>query len=198
MKPSHRSPDGLTKADKKAMRPQNLLRRDFTARRPDEKWLTDITQIPCKDGKLYIAPVFDCFGGEIVSLAMDINMRSMANRGMRNGRTVNDIGFGMFRTMLAYKLERRLGKLVTADRFYPSSQLCSACGFRNIAVKDLSVREWTCPECGAFHDRDVNAAVNLRNYYTAATEEIEARGENVRPQDVNLNGSLAEPGKIAG
>lgn len=75
MKPSHRSPDGLTKADKKAMRPQNLLKRDFTAKRPDEKWLTDITQIPCKDGKLYIAPVFDCFGGEIVSLAMDINMK---------------------------------------------------------------------------------------------------------------------------
>lgn len=75
MKPSHRSPDGLTKADRKAMRPQNLLKRDFTAKRPNEKWLTDITQIPCKDGKLYIAPVFDCFGGEIVSLAMDTNMK---------------------------------------------------------------------------------------------------------------------------
>lgn len=75
MKPSHRSPDGLTKADRKAMSPQNLLKRDFTAKRPNEKWLTDITQIPCKDGKLYIAPVFDCFGGEIVSLAMDTNMK---------------------------------------------------------------------------------------------------------------------------
>lgn len=75
MKPNHRSPDGLTKADKKAMRPQNLLKRDFTARKPNEKWLTDITQIPCKDGKLYIAPIFDCFGGEIISLAMDTNMR---------------------------------------------------------------------------------------------------------------------------
>ncbi len=75
MKPNHRSPDGLTKADKKAMRSQNILKRDFTARKPNEKWLTDITQIPCKDGKLYIAPIFDCFGGEIISLAMDTNMR---------------------------------------------------------------------------------------------------------------------------
>lgn len=75
MKPSHRSPDGLTKADKKAMRPQNLLKQDFTSKKPNEKWLTDITQIPCKDGKLYIAPIFDCFGGEIISLAMDTNMK---------------------------------------------------------------------------------------------------------------------------
>lgn len=75
LKRSHRSPEGLTKADKKAMRPQNLLKRDFTAKAPNEKWLTDITQVSCKDGKLYIAPVFDCFGGEIISLAMDTNMK---------------------------------------------------------------------------------------------------------------------------
>lgn len=72
---SRRSPDGLTKADKKAQRPDNVLQRDFTATRPNEKWLTDITQVQCSDGKLYVAPVFDCFGGEIVSLAMDSNMK---------------------------------------------------------------------------------------------------------------------------
>lgn len=128
----------------------------------------------------------------------DINMRSLANKGMRNGKTVSDIGFGTFSSMLAYKLARRLGKLVKADRFYPSSQLCSMCGFRNIAVKDLSVREWTCPECGASHDRDINAAINLKNYYTAATAGIEARGENIRPQDENLDGSLCETRKVVG
>lgn len=128
----------------------------------------------------------------------DINMRSLANKGMRNGKTVSDIGFGTFSSMLAYKLARRLGKLVKADRFYPSSQLCSMCGFRNIAVKDLSVREWTCPECGASHDRDINAAINLKNYYTAATAGIEARGENIRPQDENLDGSLYETRKVVG
>ncbi len=75
LKPNRRSPDGLTKADKKALRPENLLKRDFTAKAPNQKWLTDITQVPCKDGKLYIAPVFDCFGGDIIALSMDTNMK---------------------------------------------------------------------------------------------------------------------------
>ncbi len=72
---SRRSPDGLTKADKKADRPDNIIKQDFTASRPDVKWLTDITQTQCRDGILYIAPVFDCYRGEIVSLAMDTNMK---------------------------------------------------------------------------------------------------------------------------
>lgn len=72
---SHRSPDGLTKKDKKALQPENIVNRDFTAKEANVKWLTDITQTPCKDGKLYIAPVMDCFGGEIISLAMDSNMK---------------------------------------------------------------------------------------------------------------------------
>lgn len=72
---SRRSPDGLTKADKRADRPDNILQQDFTASEPDTKWLTDITQVQCSDGILYIAPVLDCYRGEIVSLAMDTNMQ---------------------------------------------------------------------------------------------------------------------------
>ena len=72
---SRRNPDGLTKADKKAQRPDNILKRNFTATRPNEKWLTDITEVPCSDGKLYVAPVLDCFGGEIVSIAMENHMK---------------------------------------------------------------------------------------------------------------------------
>jgi len=72
---NRRSPDGLTKADKKADRPDNIIRKDFTASEPDKKWLTDITQVQCSDGILYIAPVIDCYRAEIVSLAMDTNMK---------------------------------------------------------------------------------------------------------------------------
>jgi len=72
---SRRSPDGLTKADKKANRPENIIKQDFTATEPNKKWLTDITQVQCNDGILYIAPVLDCYRGEIVSLAMDTNMK---------------------------------------------------------------------------------------------------------------------------
>ena len=70
-----RSPDGLTKADKKAIWPQNIIKQDFSAQEPLRKLLTDITQIPCKDGKLYVSPLLDCYNGEIISLAMDTNMK---------------------------------------------------------------------------------------------------------------------------
>ena len=70
-----RSPDGLTKTDKKAMKPQNIIRQDFTADAPLRKLLTDITQIPCRDGKLYVSPLLDCYNGEIISLEMDTNMK---------------------------------------------------------------------------------------------------------------------------
>ncbi|ADK82945.1 IS3 family transposase [Sediminispirochaeta smaragdinae] len=72
---SPRRPEGVTKAEEKAQRPKNLLQRDFSATGPNEKWLTDITQIPCLDGTLYIAPIFDCFGGEIIALAMESTMK---------------------------------------------------------------------------------------------------------------------------
>ena len=91
----------------------------------------------------------------------DIDLRAMS-QALHFGKAVHDNGFGMFRTMLAYKLCRQGKVLVKVDRFYPSSQLCFVCGYKNPAVRDLKVREWTCPECGAHHDRDRNAAINLR------------------------------------
>ena len=72
---SHKSPDGITKKDKKTIQPENIMKGDFTAKEANIKWLTDITQTPCRDGKLYIASVMDCFGGEIISLEMDDNMK---------------------------------------------------------------------------------------------------------------------------
>ena len=70
-----RSPDGLTKADKNAMKAQNIIKQDFSAEAPLRKLLTDITQIQCKNGKLYVSPLLDCFNGEIISLVMDTNMK---------------------------------------------------------------------------------------------------------------------------
>jgi len=68
-------PNGLTKADKNAQKSENLIKQDFSATKPNEKWLSDITEVPCADGKLYVAPIFDCFDGSITGLAMDDNMR---------------------------------------------------------------------------------------------------------------------------
>ena len=70
-----RRPHGLTKADPQAMITENLIKQDFSANAPYEKLLTDITQIQCKNGKLYISPILDCYNGEILSLIMRNNMK---------------------------------------------------------------------------------------------------------------------------
>lgn len=90
-------------------------------------------------------------------------MKAMANRGFGNGKATMDNGYGMFLTMLDYKLRDRGGQLIKVGRFFPSSQLCSHCGFKNPLVKNLSIRHWDCPNCGTTGiDRDVNAAKNIK------------------------------------
>lgn len=92
-----------------------------------------------------------------------LNMRAMANRGFRNGKATLDNGYGAFLDMLEYKMHDRGKMLIRIDKWFPSSQMCSCCGTVHSEVKDLKIRRWTCPDCGAEHDRDINAAINIRN-----------------------------------
>jgi putative transposase len=78
----------------------------------------------------------------------------------RLARAISDCGWGEFRRQLAYKCERAGRRLIVIDRWYPSSKTCSACGHL-LAELSLSARRWTCPGCGARHDRDINAAQNI-------------------------------------
>ena len=103
----------------------------------------------------------------------DLNVRGMmANRHL--ARSIADMSFHEFRRQLEYKAERRGGRVVVADRWFPSSKTCSACGSVQEAMP-LSVRQWICPDCGTRHDRDLNAARNLATY--AASSAVSACGE---------------------
>jgi putative transposase len=82
-------------------------------------------------------------------------------RNHKLAKSISDAGWGTFTNFLAYKLERKGGKLVEIDRWFPSSKLCSNC-FYQIGEMPLDVREWICPHCGTHHDRDGNAALNIR------------------------------------
>lgn len=92
-----------------------------------------------------------------------LNMRAMSNKGFGNGKATMDNGYGMFLNMLEYKLHDRGKVFIRIDKWFPSSQTCSVCGTVHSEVKDLSIRKWTCPDCGTSHNRDINAAVNIRN-----------------------------------
>ena len=71
-----KKPNGITKADAAAQKSENLIKQDFTSAAPNEKWLSDITEIPCADGKLYLAAILDCYDGKIVGFSMDDHMKA--------------------------------------------------------------------------------------------------------------------------
>lgn len=76
-------------------------------------------------------------------------------------RSVLDASWYDFTKQLEYKAKWYGKIIIKIDRFYPSSQLCNVCGYRNKKTKDLNIRSWICPKCGTNHDRDINASINI-------------------------------------
>lgn len=95
-------------------------------------------------------------------------------RNPRLSKSIADVGWGEFARQLEYKGEWAGRQVVAIDRWYPSSKRCSCCGHTLVRLP-LDIRSWTCQECGTEHDRDVNAAINIR----AAGLAVLALGENV-------------------
>jgi putative transposase len=119
-----------------------------------------------------------------VVVVENLHVKGMV-RNRNLAKAISDAGWGMFTNFLAYKLEDKGGVLVEIDRWFPSSKLCSNC-YNQVSELPLDVREWTCPQCKTHHDRDGNAATNIRaegiRMLQVDGTSISADGGEVRPK----------------
>ena len=107
----------------------------------------------------------------------DLNIKGMV-KNHKLAEVINECNWGEFVNMLQYKCDWNNKQLIKVDRFYPSSQLCCECGYRNQKLKSLNIRQWTCECCGMLHDRDVNAAINILRYNSVRNTEYSRGGVN--------------------
>jgi putative transposase len=121
----------------------------------------------------------------------DLTVRNMLKNHIL-ARAISDASWTMMRSMLEYKAAWYGRNLVAVDRWFPSSRLCSHCG-TSAEKMPLNVREWTCGGCGTTHDRDVNAAINLK----AAGLAVSVCGAGVRPQRSTPGGQSATKQKTS-
>jgi putative transposase len=95
-----------------------------------------------------------------------LNLKAMSKRKKGKvfsyGKSISDNGWAKFVSILEYKLAWQGKSLVKVAWDYPSSQLCHVCGYKNVKTKDVRIRKWECPICHVSHDRDLNAAINIR------------------------------------
>ena len=118
----------------------------------------------------------------------DLNVSGMM-KNHKLAKSIQDVSFCELKNILQYKASWNDKRVIFIDRFYPSSKLCSSCGYKNNELQ-LSDREWVCPECGVIHDRDINAALNIMNegnrIIGLSSPEFKRVGEQAKASSMNL------------
>ena len=122
----------------------------------------------------------------------DLNVSGMM-KNHKLAKSIQDVSFCELKQILQYKASWNDKQVIFIDRFYPSSKLCSACGYKKDDLQ-LSDREWVCPECGVVHDRDINAALNIMNegkrIIGLSSPEFKRVGEQALASSMNLENNV--------
>ncbi|MBT2416011.1 transposase [Streptomyces sp. ISL-12] len=174
------SPRFLRRAEKKLKKTQRELSRKQKGSKNRDKARTKVARAHAKvtDAR---REFHHQLSTQLIRENQAVAVEDLAVSGLartRLAKSVHDAGWSQFVTMLEYKAARYGRQLVKIDRFEPTSQICSACGAKD-GPKPLHVRKWTCAACGTVHDRDHNAAKNVK---TAAGLAVTACGAPIRPE----------------
>jgi putative transposase len=130
-----------------------------------------------------------------VIVVENLNVKGMVKNRLLS-KSISDVGWGMFVNFIDYKLKQKDGELIEINRFFPSSKTCSSCG-HIVDSLPLNIREWDCPICHSHHDRDGNAALNIRNEGIRIKNKdggnpVSADGVCVRPTHLRMRRHRAE------
>ena len=118
----------------------------------------------------------------------NLNVKGMS-KNHKLAKAIQDASFGTLVSMLKYKAAWHNRRIIEIGRFFPSSKLCSSCGYR-MNYMGLEIRKWTCPQCNTIHDRDINAAINIMN---EGLKILDSTGRTTETEESNSSMPVENP-----